>query len=137
MACDPLAHRRERVTREFFEDVVQSMHRLFRERPRHRCVVVRGASDTLDIEEECLGGHHSLHKDRSGSSNECRRAEQITDAYIPHGDLTAVGGMHVDAKQTLYKDGQSFCVRFRVHSMASRALDDPSADDQRFDGCNR
>ena len=73
---------------------------------------------------------HRLHEDRRRSANECRHTQQITRSYIPHGDLAAVAGMHVDAKQTVHDDGQSFSVRFRIHGMAGREVDDPSAGDQ-------
>ena len=52
MACDALADRRERISRELFEHVVESMDRLFGERPRHRCIAARRSFDPIDIEEE-------------------------------------------------------------------------------------
>jgi hypothetical protein len=52
MAYDALADRRERVSRELFEDVVQSMNGLFSERPRQRRIVLRRTFDTIDIEEK-------------------------------------------------------------------------------------
>ena len=52
MAYDALADRRERVSRELFEDVVQSMNGLFSERPRQRRIVLRSTFDTIDIEEK-------------------------------------------------------------------------------------
>jgi hypothetical protein len=137
MACDALADRCKRVSGELFEDIVQSMNRFFRERPRHRCIAPRRSLDSIEIEEKDGGDCYGLHEDRSGPANERRHAEQITRPYIPHGDLAAVTGMHVDAKQTLQDDGQPLSVRFGVHGMARREFDDPPAVDQRFDCSNR
>jgi hypothetical protein len=93
------------------------MNRLFRKRPRHRCIAARRPLDAIDIEEEGGPGRYGLYKDRGGSANERGHNQQITRPGIPHGDLAAVASIHVDAKQTLEDDSQSLSVRFGVHGM--------------------
>jgi len=98
---------------------------------------VRGSSDAIDIEEECGAGRNGLDKHRCGSANERRHAQQITSAYVPHCDLAAVTHIHVDTKQPLENDGQSFRVSFRVHGLARCKLDNASTVDQRLNRSNR
>ena len=112
MACDALADRRERISGKLFEHVVEPMNRLLRERPRQRRIVPRRALDAIDVEEEGRAGRHRLHEDRCRSANQCRHTQQIARSNVAHGDLAAVSGVHVDAKQTVHDDGQSFSVRF-------------------------
>jgi polyisoprenoid-binding protein YceI len=137
MPCHALSDRRKRVSGELFEDIVQPMNRLFRERPRHGCIAARRSFHSPDIEEKRCGGCDGLHKHRRGSANECRHTQEIARPYIPHGDLAPVAGMHVHAKQTLQDDGQSLRGRFGVHGLSGWEFDDPSTVDQRFDRCNR
>ena len=137
MPRDSLADRRERVPCELLENVVQPVNRLFRECPGQRRIVVRGSSDAIDVEEECGAGRNGLGKNRCGSANERRHAQQITSAYIAHCDLAAVTHNHVDTQQPLENDSQSFSVSFRVHGFARRKLDNASSVDQRLNGSNR
>jgi hypothetical protein len=90
-----------------------------------------------NIEEERGTGRHRLHKYWCGPADERRDAEQLTGPYIPNRDLTPVAGMHIDAKQTLYNDGESFVVGFGVDDMPTREFDDPPSRGQRFDCSDR
>ncbi len=137
MACDALADRRERISGKLFQDVVESVNRLLRERPRQRRIVPRRAFDTIDVEEERSAGGHRLHEDRCGSGNQRRHTQQIAGSNVAHGDLAAISGMHVDAQQAPHDDGQSFGVRFRIDGVAGGEFDDPSTVDERFDGSSR
>jgi hypothetical protein len=137
MARDTLANGRERVARELFKRVIQSVHRLLRECPRERCVLVCRSFHTTHIEEERGAGRHGLHKHRRRPANERRNTKQVTGPYIPNGDLPAVAGMHVNAEKALQNDRQSFRVGFRVHDMPSREFDDAPALSQRFDRSSR
>ena len=133
MAGNALADRREGVSGELFEDVVEAVNRFLRESPRDRWIRARCAPDTIDLEEEGGARPDGLHEDRRRSRNQRRRSEQIPRPHVSHGDLATVAGMHVDAKQALDDDGKRFGLRFGIHGLAGRELDDPSAIEQRLD----
>ena len=130
MACDALPNRREGVSRELFEHVVQAMNRLLCERPRHRRIMVSRSFHASDIEEERGAGRHGLHEYRRGPPDERRNPQQSTGPYVSNGDLAAVAGIHIHAKQPLENDGQSFSVRFGVHNLRGREFDDAPILDQ-------
>src|SRR5262245_34387768 len=134
MSGDALADRCKRVSSEFLEDVVQPVDRLFRQNPRDRSLGPRPAPDAVDIDKEGGAGSYRLHEDRRRSANERRRSEQITHPNVSHGDLPAVAGMHVDAKQTLHDDRQPRGLRFCIYGLACRELQDSPAEDERVDG---
>jgi hypothetical protein len=49
----------------------------------------------------------------------------------------AVAGMHINAKQTVQNNGQSFSVGLAVHHVPGREFDDPPPLDHQFDRFSR
>ena len=137
VARDALADRRECVSGELLEHVVQPMGRFHGECPSERRVGERRAFDRRDVEEERRTGRHCLHEHRRGARNQRRYTEQITCSNIPHGDLAPVTRVHVNAQEAQRDDGQCLGVGLGIHGMTGGKFYAASAFDQRLNPFRR
>ena len=137
MAGDPLPHGRERVSGQFLQHVIQTMHGFFGKGPRNRRIVARRSFHARDIKEKGCAGRERLNKDRSRSSYQRWNTHQLSGTHIAHGHLSPIARVHVHTKQAAHDNGKPFSIRLFVNSMAGHELDDRSAVDRRFDGLDR
>ena len=91
----------EGVSRELFEDIVQTADGLLGEHPGHSRVLARDALHLQEIHEIHRAVRQCLHEDRRRAGDERGRTEQTTRPNVADGDLTAVAREHVDTEKPL------------------------------------
>jgi hypothetical protein len=116
----------EGVSRELFEDIVQTADGLLGEHPGHGRILSGEALHPRDVHEVHRAVRQCLHEDRRRTRDERGRTEQVAAPNVADRDLAAVAREHVHAEQPSDEYPEALCIRLFVDGHAHGNVELPA-----------